>query len=325
MTLRNSLNIVVALFALFCRTEVFGTETNMQSVILLSAQVPDVERMVQWAKFSPRNSKYVLVEGDSGAYLVFCPEGSIRRIDRKGSSVGWLGSHIVWRNDRGLFEIIEPGTLDTANRLAIGALQLPWPIAQDRELEFDVLLPPGQAKGIVSVISGADVASLTIVARERELMYHLEAGDSKSKVIGPKGNTVFAAQQRIYRTQPSPDGYKLLVYFGDTRWIIVNTLTGNTYNLPSQVEMWRWMPDNNTLLGEVSIPVSQKYEEVGSTNLYVYKLFSNDLVRIEVPKVLQTAILKVHDISDGGHILLEAYRTLPQPKIIGLMILQLVW
>ena len=138
------------------------------------------------------------------------------------------------------------------------------------------------------------------------------------------GTSIFQSDAAIYGFALSPDTYRLVVYHGNTDHVVLNRLTGRQFELPKDIHAWTWLPDSNSLLGQVSVGLSPRSEEVVSTALHAYQL-DGQRQEVELPLALDGAALQILDISTSGDILLTAERVIPEAAYLGVFVLALDW
>ncbi|MEJ7618483.1 MAG: hypothetical protein WKF30_16300 [Pyrinomonadaceae bacterium] len=164
-----------------------------------------------------------------------------------------------------------------------------------------------------------------LTAREDQAAAAVASDGANRNIVDASGRVVFRGDKQIYGISLSPDDYKILVYYGNTEYVLFNRLTRRTTQLPPTIHAWTWLPDSSTLLGEVSLSGQPSREEVTSTELYIYELAGARLARIALPPPLRGVALKILDVSAKGHILVEAERVVPKPAYLGLTILEVLW
>ena len=164
---------------------------------------------------------------------------------------------------------------------------------------------------------------MSIVAKERAEPVKLEERGISKRLVDEGNRTVYTSEKAIYSKVLSPDHFKVLLYFGDLHWEVINLVTRGRHTLPAKAEAWSWMPDNTTLIGWFGVQVAPGVEQVGSTELYVYDPLQRELRHISLPEELQKTVLKVLDISVEGSLLVFAERVQPEREHLGLVVLRL--
>jgi hypothetical protein len=282
------------------------------------------ESRPQWARFSPVNPHLALIDLGGQGLLLSIPQGTTRRIDKGLSPVGWLGETLVVRDQRGGLRLLDGGTLTPPANASVGLLPLPWTFGKDRLMRFQMALPETSTTGItLTRAAGGDRGVVT--AREEQSPVAVAPDGAGRNLVDAGGRVVFRGDRKIYGISASPDGYKILVYYGNTEYLLFNRLTGRTTRLPPIIHAWTWLPDSNTLLGDVSLSGQPSREEVTSTELYIYEPEGARLTRIVLPPSLRGVALKILDISAEGYILVEAERVVPEPAYLGLTVVEVLW
>ncbi len=283
------------------------------------------ESRPQWARFSPFNSRLAIVDLGGHDLLASIPHGTTRRIGEGFTPVGWLVNSLVVRDRKGNFRLLDVDKLTPARSLSLGSLPLAWTLGKDRRLQFDLVLPETATTGIPLLIPGAHKNGQSIVAHEDRLAITIGSGGADSSIVDAGGRTVFRGGKKIYRISPSPDEHKILIYYGNTEYVIYNRLTRRTTRLPAIIHSWTWFPDSTTLLGDVSSSVQPGREEVTSTSLYAYDLIGGGMSRIALPPSIRDVAIKVLDLSRDGLILIDTEKVFPKPAYLGLVVLELLW
>jgi hypothetical protein len=278
----------------------------------------------QWARFSPIDPDWVLVDTGNGGLLLQASHGVVRRLPEELLPVGWLGGSIVVRGEAGAFRLLAPAELKPSTRLLPGSVPLPATWGKNRRLLFEMALPPTATTGIGASHAEKTSASL-LTTRQIQAGFGVGPDPSGQIVVDPSGKTVFRGAKRIQGVTPSPDNFKMIVYYGNTEYVLFNRLTRTTVPLPSLVHAWHWMPDNSTLLGEVSVGRDPCCEEVIRTDLYLHQTTGGGLKRVRLPQQLQDAALDILDISLEGRILVAAERVVHAPEYLGMAVLEIVW
>lgn len=281
--------------------------TPLGSRLVSSLQLKPESRP-QWARFSPSNPQLVLVDLDGGGLLLSLPQGKTRSIPKGLAPIGWLGGTLVVRDQKGSFQLLDAGDLTASKSLATGSLPLPWTFGKDQRLGFNLEMS-GRA---LTTHQDKAVAAVAI------------EGDGRN-VVDVGGRVLFRGDKKIYKIVLSPDTYKIVVYYGNTDYVLFNSLTRRTIKLPSAIHHWTWLPDSSTLLGEVSRGGKPGREEVTSTEFYIYELGSARLTPVALPPQARGLALKIFDVSTEGRILVDAERVVPRQEYLGLMVLELLW
>lgn len=278
----------------------------------------------QWARFSPANPDLVLLDAGGEGLLLATTHSAIRHIDQTQSPVGWLGGTVVVRDQTGAFRLLEPAGLSPSGQFSLGSVPLPQALGKNRRLQFDVALP-NTAKAGIRPSHGKETGTGLVNAREDQAGFEVGAGPLGQTVVDAGGKVMFRGAKTIYGITPSPDTYKIIVYYGNTDYVLFNRLTRTTTPLPSSIHAWWWMPDNSTLLGEVSLGGEPGREQVTGTELYLRQTARTELVRLTLPPEIRGAALRILDISSEGKILIEAERVKAAPAYLGLAVLEIVW
>lgn len=236
----------------------------------------------RWARFSPVNPSSILLSVDGRGVLATLPQGTIRQLDEGDLPVGWLNHDVVVRHRGGTLELLNPDE---------------WTRS-----------PPD-----------ADPSQLTRSARGETARFSVS---DEVRVVDVGGRIVFASEKKVYGLSTSPDGHKLILYFGNTEHLLLDVPTQSTSVLPSQIEAWTWLPDGTTLIGETTEGASVRIEAVARTHLFLYEL-GGELLSIGLPRPIDNAALRLLDVSAQGHILVDAEQVLPEPAYLGVVVLQL--
>ena len=279
----------------------------------------------RWARFSPVNPRLILLDIDGQGVIASLPMGTIRHIPQGMLPVGWLGQSVVVRDHSGSFRLLDGEGLTPSKHLIMGALSLPWTLGKNRRLSLNLKLPETGSTMALSRIPGAEIKDLPLITLEDQASLHVNPDGAGRDVLDASGQVVFRGSKKIYGIALSPDAYRLIVYYGNTEYVLFNRLTGRRINLPATMHAWVWLPDSTTLLGEVSITADNRVEEVARTELYVFETVGQRLARINLPSPVQGASLRILDVSTSGEILVEAERVVPEYAYLGLMVYELVW
>lgn len=319
--------VMVATMVLGCLSQVSvpppAAPNGLESRIVTSFQLKPEPRP-QWARFSPVNTNLALIDLGGQGLLLSIPQGTTRRLDKELTPVGWLGETLIVRDQRGGLRLLDASDLTPAKNLSVGSLPLPWTFGKDRHLRFQLALPE-MATTVTSPMPGTKIDKCLLTTREDQATVAIAADGGGRHIVDASGRVLFQGDKQIYGISRSPDGYKLLVYYGNTEYVLFNQLTRRTTPLPSTIHAWTWLPDSSTLLGEVSQSGQPGQENVISTDLYIYELAGARLVRLALPAPLRGVALKILDVSAQGHILMEAERVVPEPAYLGLTILEVLW
>lgn len=293
---------------------------TVSSRIVTSLQVKAMSRP-QWARFSPTNPQMLLLDIDNRGYLAMLPQGITREIGKGLLPVGWLGQIVVGRDQKGRFKFLDAETLTSPDKITLGPVSLPWNFGKDRRLWFDFAFSVSHN----TAIQGPKNKGQAFTTREEKADLLIDPNSGYRNIIDKTGKLVFKGEKRIYGITISPDTYKLIVYYGNTEHVLFNRLTGSIMKLPATIEEWTWLPDNSTLLGQVSVSLDARFEIVAYTKLYVYELRSGDLKHIKLPQRLRTTALRILDVSTGGQFIVLAEQVVPESVYLGVMVLELVW
>lgn len=286
----------------------------------------DTNSHPRWGQFSPQNSQLILLDVDGQGLVVSLPAGTIRKVPAGLLPVGWLRSLIVARDNKGHFRLLGPVDLTPAKTMTVGELSLPWPFGKGRRLLFDVALSETASAGFLPRSQDAVINENSLVANVTRAGLSINAKNGGREVVDPSGTIVFRGDKKIYGIMLSPDGHKLIVYFGNTDYVLVNRLTGRATKLPATIEEWNWLPDSSTLLGHVSIsPADPSHEVVTGTELYLFEPAGKRCRRIKVPFEFRDAALRVLNVSRSGEVLVEAERVVPEFVYLGLFVFGIVW
>jgi hypothetical protein len=313
---------VMVLTAAMSQSDDPPASTTVVSRIIATAPLHAGSRP-QWARFSPVNSHLILVDLDGQGLLFSIPPSTSRPIDKGLSPIGWLGESLVVRDQRGTYRLLNPGDLTPTRSLTVGSLPLPWTFGKDHRMRFQMTLPENGTAGI-PLMPRAKMDGSVLTALEDRAAVAISSDNDGHNVVNASGRVVFQGNKKIYGITLSPDGYKMLVYYGNTEYVLFNLLTRRSIRLPPTIHAWTWLTDSSTLLGDVSVSQPNR-EEVTATELYIYELASARLSRIALPASVRGVALKILDVSQEGTILVEAERVVPTPSYLGLMILEVVW
>lgn len=277
----------------------------------------------RWGSFSPLDDDRVLLDIDSQGFVVSLPGGAMRRCRESELPVGWLNGSLLVRDAEDGFRVLDPETLNPRTELVTGTLSMPWTLGRDQELQVLGRVSAASASSAPALIPGADTTGFSLIVRERRSGIRAGGADG-SELLGARNELVYRADRKIYRTTVSPDGFKVIVYLGNTDHILFNRLTGRSAPLPKEIEAWSWWPDSTTLLGQTTEITDPRYEEVAETRLFIHQP-GGALEPIALPPPLNGAALTVHDLSGGGRILLGVERTVTDPAYLGLFVLEVAW
>ncbi len=267
----------------------------------------------------------ILLDIDNQGYLALLPNGGTHAIGKGFLPIGWLGQTFVGRDGRGRFQLLDAKTLSPSDKVTLGSVSLPWNVGKGRRLWFDFTFPESFSTVVPPLIPGSINEGLRLTAHEEQADLFVDPTSSHRNVLDATGKTVFRGKKRIYRITASPDTYKLVLYYGNTEHVLFNRLTGSAIELPAKIEAWTWLPDNSTLLGQVSVPANARFEKVVSTKLYVYELRRGNLKHVQLPLLLRKAALRILDVSTKGQIVVLAEQVVPESEYLGAMVLELVW
>ena len=229
------------------------------------------------------------------------------------------------RDSSGSFRLLDGESLTFSKKVTIGALSLPWTLGKNRSLSFNLNLPETKSTGVLSPISGAEIKDLPLITLEDQLDLHVDSNSADHNVVDTNNQVIFRGDRKIYGIAISPNTYQIIVYYGNTEYVLFNRLTGRSIHLPPTIHAWTWLPDSTTLLGEVSITEEKHIEEVTRTELYVFETVGQNLSRINSPLPVQDVALRILDVSVTGQILVEVERVVPEYAYLGLMVYELVW
>ena len=297
--------------------------TTLNSRLAAKLQL-DGESRPRWARFSPVNPRLVLIDLDGQGLLISLPRRTPLRIEKGLTPIGWRGETLIVRDESGGFRFLDADALTPVKSFALDPLPLPWNFGKDRRMRFQIPLPETATTGI-RLMPGASVDRGVLIAIEEQAPAAVASDGTGRNIVDAGGRVVFRGNKIIYGNSLSPDGYKMLVYYGNTEYVLFNRLTKRTTRLPPAIHAWTWLPDSSTLLGEISVSGKPSREEVLSTEIYIYELAGAKLARITLPAQVRGVALKILDVSAEGHILIEAEQIVPKPAYLGLMILEILW
>lgn len=318
--------LLAALLGLACLTERTisrsepAVELAVQSQVVTKLQLKPNSRP-RWAQFSPANPNLILLDVDGKGIVASLPAGSIRNIPHGMLPVGWLGSAVVVRDQSGRFRLLNAVDLSPAKAVTVGAVSLPWPLGKNRRLWLDVDLPE-TASSNRPPVSGAETKQPPLISRE-ETSLAIDPGDDGRNVRDAGGKIIFEGSKKVYGATLSPDAYKLVVYYGNTDYVLFNRLTGRTTKMPATIEEWTWLPDSSTLIGQVNTSAGGGAEEVTRTELHIFDPMNQNLEPIKLPSEIQGAALKILDVSITGQVLVEAERVIPKSAYLGVMVFEI--
>lgn len=275
---------------------------------------------VRWAAFAEPDPETFLVDADSLSYLA--QRGTLIPIKNPGLPVGWLHGEIVWRDPAGQLTLLRRPSFVDRQEVPLGRVELPWTFGPSHLASLHVRQEPPRRWTFPLAIPGADVGAGGFYRREEDPIKVAENGKS----IRWRGDGSRSFGKRIYGHFVSPDTAKVLVYFGDTDWRVVNTITGDERSLPSVVHHWFWMKDSETLLGTVGHRDPSGHEREVDTDLYVFRPIANELQLLVLPEPVDRAVLRVLDVATDGRVLLAATSTVGgEAKDLGLYVVGVNW
>jgi hypothetical protein len=189
--------------------------------------------------------------------------------------------------------------------------------------EVDAGLPEAADKSHYQLSETKSSFNSVVDEKRRESApFKLQGRGSKAKIVTAEGKVVIEADDRIgiYGCSVSPDGRRVLIYYGDADYDVMTPKTGEMIRLPRWPPgesvlgfSWLWI-DDQTLVG-VSGKTVPRDDQVGPGReepnisrslLYLYDLNERKLSEVELPRALKTKVVSVSAVDATGKLQLQS-------------------
>jgi hypothetical protein len=152
--------------------------------------------------------------------------------------------------------------------------------------------------------------------------YRISGRGSTARILDSRGNTLIQGNLKvgIYGCEISPNEKRLLVYYGDAEYNVIEPGTDMKVVLPPQPAgqnklafgSYHWMDDDALIAesGDQKLDVHgrpvQTDDNVSQTRLYVYSISTQTLEEAPLPQTLRTRVFSVTEVRPGGYVHLLA-------------------